>query len=443
MPRTHHRRWWTLTDAMQEPYPEREPGRGGWTCRSLPHGLRCAGRRSSRRRRLHAALGVVDDHRQIGSASRATWPATHRSLPSGGRQRVCARGGGTRVLEADRDPDHEPIARQDQPVGGPEPRGRTARRAPRRPGSSRRPGRGSRCPPVRWRRPAGRNRPRRTRSGRAGRAAQLPAGRPQRRRRPIHENGVAGAGPEQLLVDDADPAADVEDGRAGRAVRRQELEQHPRRLDPVPFLRYRSRSPSAFRRSKIDVNPSGSHPQLSIAIAYSAPPRVSRRPSPAAGRACRHRRPACRAPARWRTSVSLRNALTNRFRSPSGARSCDSRPGWSATSPVTTSRTVPPGTSTCFAPPVATRSVGGMRTVLMPSPPASARRPTGSAGWPARDRAGRVARPPSAESERPRVGRLEPVARSAARRPRRPARMTPRRRAAAAAARVTPPAVSG
>ena len=33
---------------------------------------------------------------------------------------------------------------------------------------------------------------------------------------------------------------------------------------------------------------------------------------------------------RWRTSVSLRNALTKRFRSPSGARSCDSRPGCSA-----------------------------------------------------------------------------------------------------------------
>ena len=30
---------------------------------------------------------------------------------------------------------------------------------------------------------------------------------------------------------------------------------------------------------------------------------------------------------RWRTSVSLRNALTNRFRSPSGARSWASRPG--------------------------------------------------------------------------------------------------------------------
>ena len=32
---------------------------------------------------------------------------------------------------------------------------------------------------------------------------------------------------------------------------------------------------------------------------------------------------------RWRTSVSLRNALTKRFRSPSGPMSCDSRPGCS------------------------------------------------------------------------------------------------------------------
>ena len=67
------------------------------------------------------------------------------------------------------------------------------------------------------------------RSSRLSRRSLLPRDL-QRRRRPIDEHGVAGAGPEQLLVDDADPTADIEDGRAGRAVRRQELEQHPRRL---------------------------------------------------------------------------------------------------------------------------------------------------------------------------------------------------------------------
>ena len=76
---------------------------------------------------------------------------------------------------------------------------------------------------------------------------------------------------------------------------------------------------------------------------------------------------------RWRTSVSLRNALTKRLSSPSWVSSCDSSPGWAATSAVTTSRTVPPGTATCFAPPVAVRSVGGMRTVL------TKRRPRASA----------------------------------------------------------------
>jgi deazaflavin-dependent oxidoreductase (nitroreductase family) len=50
----------------------------------------------------------------------------------------------------------------------------------------------------------------------------------ERRRRPVHQDSMPGSGPEQLVVDDADAAADVEDGRARGAVRRKQLEQHPR-----------------------------------------------------------------------------------------------------------------------------------------------------------------------------------------------------------------------
>ena len=158
----------------------------------------------------------------------------------------------------------------------------------------------------------------------------------------------------------------------------------PAAHDPGPARPVRARSAAGHRRQQDSVSPS--------------PTGVS-------------------SASRWRTSVSLRNAFTNRLRSPSGPSSWASRPGGATTRPVTTSRTVPPGTSTCFAPPVAVRSVGGMRTVLMRAPePALERRQARADG---RGEPGSPGpRDPVTESEQPASGVLSPF-RSAARRPRR------------------------
>jgi hypothetical protein len=70
--------------------------------------------------------------------------------------------------------------------------------------------------------------------------------------RSIHEDGMADPGLEQFLVDDAYPTADVEDGRAASAVRRQELEKHPRRpiraLPAIPVAVVLGIAPIEHRR---------------------------------------------------------------------------------------------------------------------------------------------------------------------------------------------------
>ena len=113
---------------------------------------------------------------------------------------------------------------------------------------------------------------------------------------------------------------------------------------------------------------------------------------------------------RWRTSVSLRKALTNRFRSPSGPSSCDSRLGCRTTRPATTSRTVPPRDLDLLG--AAGRDPQRRRDAdrAHASPPSQRSNA---------DRLGRItgARPGSPGTgdavpvpERPGVGRLEPVA---------------------------------
>ena len=108
-----------------------------------------------------------------------------------------------------------------------------------------------------------------------------------------------------------------------------------------------------------------------------------------------------------------------------------------------TSRTVPPATSTCFWPPVAVRSTGGIRTTLIAR--ATLRRRCSAAAGSARGPAVRLRRRLARriEPEPDRVRRLEPVAGQqgddlVVRRRSRHAGGRP-----AAAASVTPPAVSG
>ena len=119
------------------------------------------------------------------------------------------------VLEADRQPDQAAVARQDEAVCGPDPRGRQADERLRVGVAADDPverhdvggiDRGG--PPTKS--PS-------TNSIRSSRSSRRASWRATSRDavEPSTSTAWPGAGPEQLLIDDADPTADVEDGRAG------------------------------------------------------------------------------------------------------------------------------------------------------------------------------------------------------------------------------------
>ena len=211
-------------DQGSDPPPAQRPRRWG----ASRHGgyragpVRAVNRPNRPTRRASAMAGAVVDHDppegRLALRPRME-PVRRRDLVDPrGRVGVGAIGPPPQphpeVLEADRDPDHESVARQDEPVGGP---GAGGRQADEPFGVG-----------VAADDPVERHDVRGLDGGGALDEVTLDELDPveqveppslvtrdlQRRRRPIHEHRVAGAGPEQLLVDDADPAADVEDGRA-------------------------------------------------------------------------------------------------------------------------------------------------------------------------------------------------------------------------------------
>ena len=206
--------------------------------------------------------------------------------------------------------------------------------------------------------------------GRHGRTAARTGGRHRRGDPPVHPGRVA----RRRRVADRGPGGD-DPPVGGRLAAR----GGPGARPPVGRHRGRrrpDRRPGARRSTGPDA--------AELDAAWPPRPRrsVSRRPSPGAGPGCRRSPTGVSSPCRWRMSVSLRNALTNRLRSPSGPMSCDLEAGMRRDERRSRPRgRSPPATSTRFSPPVAVRRVGGIRTVLTRRRlPASARRPTGSAG---------------------------------------------------------------
>ena len=167
------------------------------------------------------------------------------------------------VLEADREPDHDPIARQDESVHRPDPRGRLADEPV---------GVGVAADDAveghDVRRFDGGGKLHEIAFDELDPVVQLESpsflpGDVQGRGRPIDEDGMADPALEQLVVDDADPTADVEDGRARGTVRLQELEKHPRgpirSIPAIPVAVVLSVAPIEDRREPLWLAPAAVH----------------------------------------------------------------------------------------------------------------------------------------------------------------------------------------